>query len=178
MANTVKNKQFLETEEKIEAVYRELRQNLPLEKISVSKICKEAGINRSSFYYHYLDVFDLNDKLVYKVNERLALKLGEADRDFLTRDNLLVYLQHIKDEKETYKLLLQAKISFPIQYSYEPFKAFLKEKERYKDQSEEELKLSIVYVQAGFTHLIHQWLAEDCHLPVAQLVDLFLKELD
>lgn len=178
MVNIEKNKQFQETEAKIEAVYRELRKDLSLEKVSVSRICKEAGINRSSFYYHFLDVYDLNDKLMQKMNDRLSDKMGQVGRDFLSRENLLIFFQHIKDEMDTYKLLTSAQIQFPIQRSYAQFKEFLLQKDRYKDQSEEEIQLSIIYVQAGFHYMTRQWLAEDCQMPVAQLVDLFLKELE
>lgn len=178
MANTEKNKQFLETEERIETIYLELRKELPIEKVSVSRICKEAGINRSSFYYHYLDVYDLNDKLVTKMNSLLAEKMTEVGRDFLSRKNLLVFFQHMKDEKETYKLMTSAQIQFPIQRSYDQFKDFLLEKSRYKRQTEEELLMSIIYVQAGFHHMMRHWLVTDCLMPVDQLVDLFLNELD
>lgn len=35
----------------------------PLEKISVTEVCQRADVNRSSFYKHYLDIYDLMDKL-------------------------------------------------------------------------------------------------------------------
>lgn len=178
MANTEKNKQYQETEDRIEEVYRALRQTLPLERVTVSQICKEAQINRSSFYYHYLDVYDLNEKLVYKMNDRLSQKMGEVGRDFLSRTNLLVFFQHIKDEMETYKLMTSVQVQFPIQRSFDQFKSFLLQKPRYEDQTEEELLMSIVYVQAGFHYMMRQWLADDCRMPVEQIVDLFLNELD
>lgn len=177
MVNIEKNKQFQETEARIEAIYRALRKDLPLEKVSVSRICKEAKINRSSFYYHYLDVYDLNDQLMKKMQTRLLDKLGKVEKELFSKENLQIFFQHIKDEKETYKLMTAVQIDFPIPRFYDQFKDFLLQIERYKKQSEEEIRLSIIYVQAGFHFMTRQWLADDCSMPVDQLVDLFLKEL-
>ncbi len=177
MVNIEKNKQFLETEEKIENVYLELRRKLPIDKITVSQICKEAKINRSSFYYHFFDVYDLNEQLTFKVNERLAEKMIEIGRDFLSRDNLMVYFQHIKEERETYAILMNARVQFPIKRSYEQFKSYLLRKDRFRKQTPEQLELSIIYIQAGFHHMIRQWVESGCEVSVDEMVDLFLEEL-
>lgn len=49
------------TTQLIKHVFLELRQRLPVEKIKVKTICDKALINRSTFYHHYLDVYDLSD---------------------------------------------------------------------------------------------------------------------
>lgn len=38
---------------------RKLLEQMPFSKISVSHICKECGMNRKSFYYHFQDKYDL-----------------------------------------------------------------------------------------------------------------------
>lgn len=38
---------------------KELVQEKPLEKISISNICDRCGMNRKSFYYHFQDKYDL-----------------------------------------------------------------------------------------------------------------------
>ena len=45
-----------------EAFLNELRQK-SLEKISIVDICKQANVNRSTFYSNYLDVYDLMDQV-------------------------------------------------------------------------------------------------------------------
>ncbi len=42
----------------------ELYENSPVEKISISRLCKTAGYNRSTFYNHFNDIYDLMDKAV------------------------------------------------------------------------------------------------------------------
>ena len=45
-----------------EAFYR-LRAHKPLEKITVRELCREAPVNRSTFYAYYKDVYDLSEQL-------------------------------------------------------------------------------------------------------------------
>ena len=49
-----------------------LRQKMPLEKIKVRDICEMALINKSTFYIHYTDVFDLSDKMENAYIERMT----------------------------------------------------------------------------------------------------------
>lgn len=42
------------------------------ETISVSKLCQRAGINRGTFYLHYLDKYDLIETLKEKLSPNCA----------------------------------------------------------------------------------------------------------
>ena len=56
----------LRTEKSKQAITRAflaLRARKPLEKITVRELCDRAQINRSTFYAHYQDVYDLADRL-------------------------------------------------------------------------------------------------------------------
>lgn len=48
--------------ERIREVFLKLLADRPTSRITVTQICREAGINRTTFYKHYVDVFDLLDK--------------------------------------------------------------------------------------------------------------------
>lgn len=51
------------TEMIIKKAFLELLQQKPMNKITVREICDKAEINRSTFYKHYLDCYNLMDKL-------------------------------------------------------------------------------------------------------------------
>lgn len=65
-----------------EAFLRELQQK-PLEKISIVDICRQANVNRSTFYSNYLDVYDLMDQVSGRFFENLfqncVAELGAPD---------------------------------------------------------------------------------------------------
>ena len=43
--------------------FLELRRQKPLRKITVSELCSAAGVGRGTFYAHFTDIYDLNEKL-------------------------------------------------------------------------------------------------------------------
>ncbi|MDR1642206.1 MAG: TetR/AcrR family transcriptional regulator [Clostridiales bacterium] len=51
------------TQESIQAQFLSQRKTKPLNKVSVKILCEKAKVNKSTFYRHYRDVFDLSDKM-------------------------------------------------------------------------------------------------------------------
>ena len=52
------------TKSKIRRIMLDLLKQVPFEKITVSQLCKEAGINRGTFYLHYCDLYAVLDELI------------------------------------------------------------------------------------------------------------------
>ena len=61
----------------IEAFLR-LRKQKPLRRITVSELCSEAGVGRGTFYAHYQDVYDLNERLEGQFLEEFSVALRDA----------------------------------------------------------------------------------------------------
>ena len=61
--NIKNNKRYKSSSEKIETAFLALLLNKKYEDISISDICKQANINRSTFYAHYDDINDLIIKI-------------------------------------------------------------------------------------------------------------------
>ena len=72
--NVKNNKRRRESQDKIEKAFLELLQPREIKEITVSDIIKLTGLNRSTFYANYIDIFDLADK----TREKLEAKLKEA----------------------------------------------------------------------------------------------------
>jgi AcrR family transcriptional regulator len=51
------------TLESIETEFLSLRAKTQLNKIKVNDLCSNARINKSTFYRHYIDIFDLSEKI-------------------------------------------------------------------------------------------------------------------
>ncbi len=51
------------TRKVIQEAFRKLLMEKPLARITVKEVCDLAGINRGTFYKHYLDCYDLMEKL-------------------------------------------------------------------------------------------------------------------
>ena len=60
------------TERGIKNAFIELRSRKPLEKITVKELCESARINKSTFYAHYKDIYDLSDAMEEEVVQSIA----------------------------------------------------------------------------------------------------------
>lgn len=69
--NIKNNQRFRKTEIRMEAAMLELMKNTKFEKITVKKICEKAKVNRSTFYAHFLDIYDMLDKMERELRKEL-----------------------------------------------------------------------------------------------------------
>ena len=58
--------------------FLQLRKGKELRRITVSELCAKAGVGRGTFYAHYKDVYDLNEKLEGQFLEEFAAALRGA----------------------------------------------------------------------------------------------------
>lgn len=59
----VSDLRIIKTKKAIKETFLEMRQTLPIEKIHVRELCRQAMINKSTFYNHYEDIYALEDEL-------------------------------------------------------------------------------------------------------------------
>ena len=57
--NRKNNKQFKSSDMRMKGAMLELMNTTPFEKITVRLICEKAKVNRSTFYAHYMDIYDM-----------------------------------------------------------------------------------------------------------------------
>ena len=73
------------------------------EEIKVSDICKKALINRSTFYSHYSDKYELFMELIDALKDNLTESLNNNDSNVYTReyfiDLIKLLLDHIDEKK-------------------------------------------------------------------------------
>lgn len=89
------------TEKAIRNAFLELRSKRALEKITVKELCQLACINKSTFYAHYRDVYDLSDTLETETVASILNSLPQEREysimsvELFTRDLCLAFAAHI-----------------------------------------------------------------------------------
>ena len=107
MAENKLDKRALKTRRAITNALAELLSEKELRKITVQELSDSADVNRVTFYKHYLDIYDLYEKMEKDVLAELGmliLKYQESDaKDFASG-----MVDYISDNPEIFKMIFSA----------------------------------------------------------------------
>lgn len=154
--NTPNNKRKKESMDRIEKVFIELLQTKELDEISVSDICKRAGLNRTIFYANYTDIYGLADAIRDKLeNEVSDLYKEEVMQGFNSNDFLKLF-RHIKDNQIFYKTYF--KLGYDNNYKIFRYDTAL----AHKHFQNKFIEYHMEFFKAGITQIIKIWLKGGC----------------
>ncbi len=166
-----------------EALY-ELMKEKPINKISVTEICKTADVNRSTFYAYYTDIYDLHQKILKEffsiqktvikyIKEEIMTKNDIAEITYADYYNIVsYYLETVEENKQLYKFVFNQNANNSIHQSfgkvlYHTLKGVLNP--LIEEKRIAEFKQAFTFVSGGTTALIMQWVQKDCDTPIESL---------
>lgn len=154
--NTKNNRRRRESMARMEKALIELLQTRELHQITVSDICKTCGLNRSTFYANYTDIYDLADKIREHVEEEINL-LYEAERTqgFNSNDYLKLF-RHIRDNQLFYRTYF--KLGYDNQFKIKYYDVHQAER-HFENQH---IGYHIEFFRSGLNAIIKMWLADGC----------------
>lgn len=117
--NKKNNQRFHDTEVRMEAAMLELMKTMEFEKITVKKICEKAEVNRSTFYAHFLDIYDMLDKMEKELRKELLESYHEYSESLtFSEQSFICFLEHIRKHQYFYKINLRTRTSFPLKQGF------------------------------------------------------------
>ena len=175
---------YFNTAKKMDKALISLLEEKSFEYITVSEICKKAGVNRSTFYLHYENTVDLLDEAArflfddfmsyFNVDVKtITNKLKECSLDelnFISNEYLQPYLTYIKDNKSVFSTVLLHSVSFGFneifQRLYENiFNPIL---ERY-NYPVPDRKYAMMFYLNGITAVVTEWLKDGCEKSIGEV---------
>ena len=165
--NTKNNLRFRESQCRLENAMLELMNQTDFEKITVRKLCETAQVNRSTFYAHFVDLYDMLEQMESRLHQELLDSLPATvnpEDMFFSPQVLVLFLQHIRAHRHFYRIALRTRKEFPLPQSFEPmWNQVIKPRCRAAGiLSEAEMMYYFVYFQAGFTMVLKRWVDCDC----------------
>jgi len=155
----------------------------PFEYITVSEICKTAGVNRSTFYLHYETISDLLDETVrYLLNDFRSyfstdtFDLTVCDKNelvFICDKYLIPYLTYIKDHKEIFATVLTHNRAFGSEDIYKRlFDNILNPiLDRFQYPARNRQYVMMYYLN-GINAIIYEWLKNDCSCSIEEISEI------
>lgn len=167
--NTKNNKRRRESIAKMEKAFVELLQEKELKEISVSEICKLTGLNRSTFYANFLDIYDLADHIRDKLEEEFSeLFPQQHDNE---QGGAVKMFTHIKENQLFYQTY------FKLGYD-EKHQALVYDSKRAEEESfdSEHIQYHIEFFRNGINAMIKLWLRGGCKESPEEMVTILQKE--
>lgn len=171
------NQRIMVTKRMVKEGLKRLLEKKPLEKINITELCQEAGINRTTFYRYYelprdvltemqKDFFDETFSHFQK-----PLTVGDIEHFFgcLYAHSELVklFFQYNSDTDWT-NIFTQIYTSFPG----------LKMTKAFQNLDENSARLLCAYLAGGAYFLARQWIMEDIPMPPKAVAAIALNTLD
>ena len=153
--NVKNNKRRRESQDKIEKAFIELLQTREIKEITVSDIIKNTGLNRSTFYANYMDIFDLADKTREKLENEFSELFAEYDY-FNERSGVDTMFAHIKENQIFYKTY------FKLCYDDNHLVSIYDPKRAAQERMDNNIQYHIEFFRNGLNAIIKLWLANGC----------------
>lgn len=168
--NTPNNKRRRESVERIEKVFIELLQTRELGEIRVSDICKGAGLNRTTFYANYADIYSLADSIRDKLEKSVAeLYREERDTGVNSHDYLKLF-RHIQENQIFYRTYF--KLGYDHNYKILAYDTQLAQ-EHFQNRF---IEYHVEFFRSGLTKIIKMWLEKGCQESPEDMVDIIKSE--
>ena len=163
--NIKNNKRKRESIEKIEKAFIQLLQDREVKDISVTDLCKLTGLNRSTFYANFLDVYDLADKVRENLENDFTAQFSEMDNQ-----SAATMFRHIYENQLFYKSYF--KLGYDEKHQVSVF-----DSERAKqDFDGKHINYHIEFFRNGLNAIIKMWLAGGCTESPEEMAEILKAE--
>lgn len=148
-----------------------------LEDISVTALCKEAGINRATFYNHYASP----TALLSEMEQKLIAELKEVNKPAETLEQILDQTEQSCILLKENAALIQILVSVHADNDLEDIvKRLAQHYDEYRlDVSnthldQDTMRLVSAYLYAGCYHLIREWVVSDIQKSPREIAELLV----
>lgn len=161
-----------------------LLEKKPFEYITISEICEEAGVNRSTFYLHYENLSDLLRETVSYVidgfssyfsvdTQSIATQFLNCDLqelNFINEKYLYPYLLYIRENKRLFQAILSRPVTFETNVIFQRmfdniFDPILSS----FHYPREDRRYVMMFYLNGLTAIVKEWTEDGCERSIDEI---------
>ena len=182
--NRSNNERYQETQRQLMQAFARLLERKELPQISVSELCRECGIHRSSSYLHFQDVYDLMEQFesyltsyYFKIFSEPQSEDSSAGYDI--GGSFLSLFRFIEEHKRFYRSYwFQSKDLKILDIVIPEEKTWMLRRaaEQADFLDETELQYHQLFFKSGLAAIIGFWLSRDCPESPEALLQVLEKE--
>lgn len=163
--------------DKIKEAFLTLYTEKPIEKISVKLLTETAGINRGTFYDHYLDIYDLRDQIENEFISQVTVMIGHL-ADWLQTGDISNVTDHFDDFYQRNDRMLNIVFNIRPNIRFQRTMKYMAQKNvcRYLgidfETLSEEKKYILDYISGGQISIVSRWFSKGNDMQLNDFIDL------
>ncbi len=180
---------YFKSAEKMHNALITLLNKKDFELITVKEICELAEVNRSTFYLHYDNSYDLLKETIEAVykdffsrfsadgNKEINLKEKSDEELFLiTPKYLMPYLEFVEDNRKLFFIMYEKNEMMGAEKTYEKwFKEIFGPILTRFGVSQDEQPFIMIFYLNGIIGIINEWVARDCKESKETIISIIQK---
>lgn len=146
-----------------------------IDKVNVTELCKESGINRATFYAHYGTPYDLLTEIEHEMIDEI---MGETERLWQKRGSLdfrvstEIMCQYFYDHGDMIRVLMRNFSGQDFARTLNQIYQAILDSSVIQDADKDNIKLMTAYLAGGGVFLLSTWLREDIQNGPQEIVQL------
>ncbi len=169
------NRRTLLTKRIIKDSLVDMLKKKPIERITVSALCIEADINRSTFYSHYSDVCDVIEEIKAEFITKYCPFVFDIEDESISRNTFMKFFEAVRAKSELLSVLMNN--TNIINDITQPARVNIKElyKKRWgrlPKSAELYLDAESTFLTFGFFAAVNRWLELGCRNDPSYLYDM------
>jgi len=151
------------TKRALEASLKKLLLKKPLDKITISDIADDCGMNRMTFYYHFQDIYDLIDWSFAEEAEKILA--GKKSYETWQEGYLQLFLSILENKPlimNVYRTVSREQLEqYLFKVSYRLLRDVVEEEDKERVVSEEDKDFIAKFYKYAYVGLILDWIQHD-----------------
>ena len=136
-----------------------------IKKITVQEICNKANVNRTTFYAHFTDIYDLQNKIEQQLSTQMIEIFEEAIHDRSKMKNALREMFYfIEKHKSFYQIFLK--------HSNLSILKTILDSSDFSDIGNPRNCYRVSYFTGGISAMLRIWLDNNCQEKVEELINI------
>ena len=149
-----------------------------LDKISVTELCRESGINRATFYNHYNSPLELLNSIEDKMAEELRIVIGNprTANDAITHTEAVCsfFYENAHTILTLHNCHADQKLTYALYDMSKTFQAYRIKEKYIQSVAADGIHLIAVFFNTGCYNILLEWLQKDIPATPKQIAELMI----
>lgn len=172
------NQRYQETCQRIEDAILMLLEKKEAEQITVSEICREAQVHRTTFYGHYKDIPDLMNHVAGRAYKHM-MEGFELSDDRTPGEGFVRLFYYIRENQQLFRCLMEYYSARRFEFAMLPpgvEQHMKKVIDKYEGIDRESVFYHHIFFSEGMKAVVYRWLLRECAETPEQMWEIISKE--